>query len=116
MAIEHGADEVRDGVIGEAERAVPAFEGSGREETAVEKRHRSEGAGGGCAVAARRVERAEEERAQQALVEVPTAFELGGGVVHEKVEAMVEPALRFEERQEETARGAEQRQFAAFCG
>ena len=49
-------------------------------------------------------------------MQLTAGLELRGGVMQQKVEAVVEPSLGFQKRQKQTPTGAEQGQFAAFGG
>ena len=114
VPVENGADEMGNRVVAEAQRAAPLLECRWREQSTVQKRHRTEATGGRGAVAARCVERAEEQRTQQTLMQLAARLELRGGVMQQKVEAMIEPALGLEKSEKKTAAGAEQGEFASF--
>ena len=116
MAVEHRTYKVGDGVVATVQRAVPFFERSWREQAAIEKGDGTEEACRGRAMTTWGVECAEEERAQQALVQVASTLELCGGVVQKKIEPMIEPSLRFEKREEEAAAGNQQGKLAPVGG
>ena len=117
MAVEDRAHELGDGVVGAVQRAVPFFERGWREQAAIEKGDGAKVTCRGRAMTTWGVECAEEERAQQALVQLPSVLELCGGVVQEKIETMIEPSFCFKKREEETAAGDQEGQLAPVgCG
>jgi len=116
VAIEQVADQCDKCIIGEAQRTARAFEWCGGEEPTVQERDLAECARGAGAFRDRRVERSEEEGAKQAFVQRPSLFELPRDVMEEKLAIAIQPALGFEEGEEETAGGAEEGELASFGG
>lgn len=114
VAIEQFADEGGECIIGKLELMPLAFERGWREQSAIEKRDVTEGECGGCALGDRSVERTEEERAEELRVQCALLFENGCCVIKQEVTIVVEPPFRLEEREEEAAGRAEQREFDAF--
>jgi hypothetical protein len=103
VPVDDGDDEMGDGIVGKAPAVPPSFECGGGKESAVEKGDGTEGACGGRALAGRGVEGAEEEGAEQAIMEAPTGFQLFHRFREQEVAPLVEPSLRFEEREEQAS-------------
>jgi hypothetical protein len=116
IAIEQVDEQGGEGVVGEAHVSATAFERCGGEEAAVEEWDDAECACGACAFLGGGVEGAEEEGPEETFVQVSAAFEAIGGAVHQELPIVIEPAFRFEEREKEAARAAEQGQLATFGG
>ena len=95
---------------------MPSLEGTPREEAAVEERNFPEGACRGGAVARRRVQGSEEQWQQHTRMETTPVCHARVVTPREKGAVGVEPTFRFEERQEEHARHAQQSQLGAVRG
>ena len=105
---EQAADEFAECLVGKAQIAGAPLERRSSEETAVEERDASERTRRGGAPADRRVECPEEERIEQMAVHFAVSRAAGVEGVPEELAVAVEPSFRFEEREEEDARRAEQ--------
>jgi hypothetical protein len=103
VPVDDGDNEMGDGIVGKAPAVPPPFECGGGEESAVEEGNGAEGARGGRALAGRGVEGTEEEGAKQAIVEAPSGFQLLDRFREQEVAPLIEPSLRFEEREEQAS-------------
>ena len=88
-------------VVGKRDTARHALDRCTGEEAAVEKRHVPKRARRGGAPADRRVERAEEQRPQDSVVEPTAAGHTALVVMEQKRPIPVEPAFRLEKREEQ---------------
>lgn len=80
-----------------------AFEWGWCEEPTVEEWDVTEGASGRSALVPWCVQRAEEEWAEEAMVERTAEFEGSCGMLKEEIAIAIEPTFRFEEGEEEAA-------------
>lgn len=92
------------------------FDGGAGEESAVEKRDFAEGARGCGAASFRSVERAERQWSEELLPEVSVRVEDRFGVAGEEGAIVVEPALCFEELEEEQSGDVDECECASIVG
>jgi len=115
VAREQAADHVGDRVVREPQLAVPTLERAAREETAVEEGYATEGPGGCGPRAHRGVECAEEQRFEEPAVQAASA----GAPLHvmpQEGAVAVQPALGFEEGEEQQPRRGKQCQGPTIHG
>ena len=97
---EQPSDHLGDRVVGESQVAVPSLQWAPREQSTIEEGHASERPCGGRALGDRRVERAEEQRLEQADVQAAPSGE-SLHVMAKECAVAIEPSFGLEECEEE---------------
>src|SRR5262249_50517808 len=104
---EHRVEELAVRLVRKRDRAIATLERSTREKAAVQKRNSTERACLDGAVSDRRIERAEKQSPERAIVEPSAAHHAPIELMPDERQIAVEPTLGFEKRQKEQPRRVE---------